>query len=267
MLIFLIVEGLCGAYVLTDGDTDITEDDLHRGQDPRYLYPISQDHQSGRQGFGLWVKLISADLISNVLQYHPCCLSWLSHLLKRYKTSASSARGIFFLGGMLAVLVGPGQVAQLIGGDGMGLFMTMQGFQAMSALKGVTQAIGQKGSGWPRGCSSGDLWSQQDARPELTQNYPDGGGISSNNPMTSAYDPEAIREMVRGGSGSEVQETSLQSFPTTYGETGAGSGKYGIDISDMSKGDASLALDKQVWIKSYWRGFRIQQVVAHPHDR
>ena len=36
-------------YVLTDGDTDITEDDLHRGQDPDISLSDFRDHQSGRQ--------------------------------------------------------------------------------------------------------------------------------------------------------------------------------------------------------------------------
>ena len=34
-------------YVLTDGDTDITEDDLHRGQDPDISLPDFRYHKSG----------------------------------------------------------------------------------------------------------------------------------------------------------------------------------------------------------------------------
>ncbi|MCG4877847.1 hypothetical protein L0N00_15570, partial [Eggerthella lenta] len=62
----------------------------------------------------------------------------------------------------------------------MGLFMTMQGFQAMSALKGVTQAIGQKGIGMATGAAAlGTYGAGRMLGLNSLGNYPDGGGIGS----------------------------------------------------------------------------------------
>ncbi|MCC2855843.1 hypothetical protein LK523_20835, partial [[Clostridium] innocuum] len=88
-------------------------------------------------------------------------------------------------------------------------------------------------------------------------NYPDGGGIGSNNPMTGAYDPGSNPGNGPGsGSGSGgAGNIPPRAFSEPHTEKQARAArKYGIDISDMSKGDASLALDKAGMDKSYWRG-------------
>ena len=84
-------------------------------------------------------------------------------------------------------------------------------------------------------------------------NYPDGGGIGSNNPMTGAYDPENGPGNGSGSRGAGNIPPRAFSEPHTEKQAQAAR-KYGIDISDMSKGDASLALDKAGMDKSYWRG-------------
>ena len=155
MLIFLIVEGVCGAYMFLLMAIQISQRMISIAVKILVSpYPISGIINPDDRSFGLWVKLISADLISNVLQYIILLLVMAITSSKAVQNFGIVGQGIFFLGGMLAVLIGPGQVAQLIGGDGMGLFMTMQGFQAMSALKGVTQAIGHKGIGLAGGAAA-----------------------------------------------------------------------------------------------------------------
>lgn len=255
MLIFLIVEGVCGAYMFLLMAIQISQRMISIAVKILISpYPISGIINPDDRSFGLWVKLISADLISNVLQYIILLLVLAVTSSKTVQNFGIVGQGIFFLGGMLAVLVGPGQVAQLIGGDGMGLFMTMQGFQAMSALKGVTQAIGQKGIGMATGAAAlGTYGAGRMLGLNSLGNYPDGGGIGSNNPMTGAYDPGNGPGNGSGSGGAGNIPPRAFSEPHTEKQAQAAR-KYGIDISDMSKGDASLALDKAGMDKSYWRG-------------
>ncbi|MCR0262504.1 hypothetical protein MKC73_01140 [[Clostridium] innocuum] len=260
MLIFLIVEGVCGAYMFLLMAIQISQRMISIAVKILISpYPISGIINPDDRSFGLWVKLISADLISNVLQYIILLLVMAITSSKMVQGFGIVGQGIFFLGGMLAVLVGPGQVAQLIGGDGMGLFMTMQGFQAMSALKGVTQAIGQKGIGMATGAAAlgtygaGRMMGLQSLGNFPAQGLPGSGG----RPASGYYDPSSdpTNGTGPGGTGSggagNIPPRAF-SEPHTEKQTRAAR-KYGIDISDMSKGDASLALEKAGMDKSYWR--------------
>ena len=205
MLIFLIVEGVCGAYMFLLMAIQISQRMISIGVKILISpYPVSGIVNPDDRSFGLWVKLISADLISNVLQYIILLLVMAVTSSKAVQNFGIVGQGIFFLGGMLAVLIGPGQVAQIIGGDGMGLFMTMQGFQAMSALKGVTQAIGHKGMSMAGGAAAlGTYGAGRMFGLNSLGNYPGGNGPGSSNPTPGAYDPSSdpSRNPNGGGSG------------------------------------------------------------------
>ena len=116
MLIFLIVEGVCGAYMFLLMAIQISQRMISIAVKILVSpYPISGIINPDDRSFGLWVKLISADLISNVLQYIILLLVMAITSSKAVQNFGIVGQGIFFLGGMLAVLIGPGQVAQLIG--------------------------------------------------------------------------------------------------------------------------------------------------------
>ena len=254
MLIFLIVEGVCGAYMFLLMAIQISQRMISIAVKILVSpYPISGIINPDDRSFGLWVKLISADLISNVLQYIILLLVMAITSSKAVQNFGIVGQGIFFLGGMLAVLIGPGQVAQLIGGDGMGLFMTMQGFQAMSALKGVTQAIGHKGIGLAGGAAAlGTYGAGRMVGLNSLGNYSGRGGPGPSNPMSGIYDPGSGPGGGPGSGGAGNIPPKAFSEPHTEKQARAAK-KYGVDISDMSKGDASLALEKAGMDKSYWK--------------
>ena len=247
MLIFLIVEGVCGAYMFLLMAIQISQRMISIGVKILISpYPVSGIVNPDDRSFGLWVKLISADLISNVLQYIILVLVMAVTSSKAVQNFGIVGQGIFFLGGMLAVLIGPGQVAQIIGGDGMGLFMTMQGFQAMSALKGVTQAIGHKGMSMAGGAAAlGTYGAGRMFGLNSLGNYPGGNGPGSSNPTPGAYDPSSDPSRNPNGGGS--------------GPGGAGNiPPLCINIGGMSKGEASLALDKAGAGENFWSNWNKQ---------
>lgn len=264
MLIFLIVEGVCGAYMFLLMAIQISQRMISIGVKILISpYPISGIVNPDDRSFGLWVKLISADLISNVLQYIILLLVMAVTSSKAVQNFGIVGQGIFFLGGMLAVLIGPGQVAQIIGGDGMGLFMTMQGFQAMSALKGVTQAIGHKGMSMAGGAAAlGTYGAGRVLGLNSLGNFPGGNGPGSNNPTPGAYDPSSdpSRNPNGGGSGPggarSIPPKAFNEGPTEKQAKTAAA--LGINIGGMSKGEASLALDKAGAGESFWSNWNKQ---------
>ena len=264
MLIFLIVEGVCGAYMFLLMAIQISQRMISIGVKILISpYPVSGIVNPDDRSFGLWVKLISADLISNVLQYIILLLVMAVTSSKAVQNFGIVGQGIFFLGGMLAVLIGPGQVAQIIGGDGMGLFMTMQGFQAMSALKGVTQAIGHKGMSMAGGAAAlGTYGAGRMFGLNSLGNYPGGNGPGSSNPTPGAYDPSSdpSRNPNGGGSGpggaGNIPPKAFNEGPTEKQAKTAAA--LGINIGGMSKGEASLALDKAGAGESFWSNWNKQ---------
>lgn len=264
MLIFLIVEGVCGAYMFLLMAIQISQRMISIGVKILISpYPISGIVNPDDRSFGLWVKLISADLISNVLQYVILLLVMAITSSKAAQNFGIVGQGIFFLGGMLAVLIGPGQVAQIIGGDGMGLFMTMQGFQAMSALKGVTQAIGHKGMSMAGGAAAlGTYGAGRMLGLNSLGNFPGENGPGSSNPTPGKYDPssEPSHNPNSGGSGpggaANIPPKAFQEGPTEKQAKTAAA--LGINIGGMSKGEASLALDKAGAGESFWSDWNKQ---------
>ena len=264
MLIFLIVEGVCGAYMFLLMAIQISQRMISIGVKILISpYPVSGIVNPDDRSFGLWVKLISADLISNVLQYIILLLVMAVTSSKAVQNFGIVGQGIFFLGGMLAVLIGPGQVAQIIGGDGMGLFMTMQGFQAMSALKGVTQAIGHKGMSMAGGAAAlGTYGAGRMFGLNSLGNYPGGNGPGSSNPTPGAYDPSSdpSRNPNGGGSGpggaGNIPPKAFNEGPTEKQAKTAAA--LGINIGGMSKGEASLALDKAGAGENFWSNWNKQ---------
>lgn len=264
MLIFLIVEGVCGAYMFLLMAIQISQRMISIGVKILISpYPISGIVNPDDRSFGLWVKLLSADLISNILQYVILLLVMAITSSKAVQNFGIVGQGIFFLGGMLAVLIGPGQVAQIIGGDGMGLFMTMQGFQAMSALKGVTQAIGHKGMSMASGAAAlGTYGAGRMLGLNSLGNFPGGHGIGSSNPTPGKYDPSSDQSLNPNGGGSgaggagKIPPKAFSEGPTEKQQKTAAA--LGVSIGGMSKGEASIALDKAGAGESYWNNWNKQ---------
>ena len=253
MLIFLIVEGVCGAYMFLLMAIQISQRMISIGVKILISpYPISGIVNPDDRSFGLWAKLISADLISNVLQYIILLLVMAVTSSKAVQNFGIVGQGIFFLGGMLAVLIGPGQVAQIIGGDGMGLFMTMQGFQAMSALKGLTQAAGQKGIGMLGGAAAlGTYGAGRAAGLNSFGNFPGNdnsasGGTGGIGPNGGSPSPNSS-----GPDGAGPVNPKAFSEPPTSKQTGLAK-HYGMNTDGMSKGEVSLALQQAGAGKSTW---------------
>ncbi|MFQ8845862.1 MAG: hypothetical protein ACLR84_00200 [Clostridia bacterium] len=118
----------------------------------------------------------------------------------------------------------------------MGLFMTMQGFQAMSALKGVTQAIGHKGIGLAGGAAAlGTYGAGRMVGLNSLGNYSGRGGPGPSNPMSGIYDPGSGPGGGPGSGGAGNIPPKAFSEPHTEKQARAAK-KYGVDISDMSKG-------------------------------
>jgi len=123
----------------------------------------------------------------------------------------------------------------------------------MSALKGVTQAIGHKGIGLAGGAAAlGTYGAGRMVGLNSLGNYSGRGGPDPSNPMSGIYDPGSGPGGGPGSGGAGNIPPKAFSEPHTEKQARAAK-KYGVDISDMSKGDASLALEKAGMDKSYWK--------------
>lgn len=254
MLIFLIVEGVVGMYLFLLMAIQISQRIISIGVKVLISpYPISGIINPDDNSFGLWIRLMIADLISNVVQYIILLFVMALTSSEAVQNFGIVGQGIFFLGGMLAVLIGPGQVAQIIGGDGMGLFQTMQGFQAMGALAGITRAIGSTGAGIVGGAAAlGTYGAGRMLGLNSLGNGNMGDGGSENGISSTGGGPYGS-----GGSGGSKIPPKAFSEPVTNKQVKAGE-KFGMDLSGMSKGQASLELEKAGLDSSYWHDFNKQ---------
>lgn len=261
-LIILIVEAVCGAYLFILMAMQISQRIVSIGikilMSP---IPISGIINPDDRSFGLWIKLLSADLISNFLQYLILLFVMMLTSSKAVQNFGILGQTIFFLGGLLAVLVGPGQVAQLIGGDGMGLFQTMQGFQAISTLKGLTKAGGSAAAGLIGGGAALGIYGAGRASGlhslgNGAKGSPVGGPGAGPGMNYGSDNPDGGGGMGPSGNGQGGNTGSIPpkafSEPATEKQIKTAQEKYGLDVSNMSKGEASLALDKEGFGKSYW---------------
>lgn len=254
MLIFLIVEGVVGMYMFLLMAIQIAQRMISIGVKILISpYPISGIVNPDDRSFGLWIRLLIADLLSNVIQYIILLFVMVITSSTAVQNFGIVGQGIFFLGGMLAVLVGPGQVSQIIGGDGMGLFQTMQGFQTMAALGGITKTIGHGATGILGGAAALGTYGAGRMLGLNSLGYGNMNNPGNGRGMTGG--PEGIGPMGGGpgGPGGGNIPPAAFSEPSTDRQRKAGE-KYGMDLSGMSKGQASLALENAGFKRSYWSG-------------
>lgn len=269
MLIFLIIEAICTCYMFFLMAIQISQRIYSIGV--KILIsplPISSLVKQDDHTFGLWVKLLAADLISNALQYFILLFVMMISSSQEVQQFGIVGQGIFFIGGLLCVLIGPGQIAQLIGGDGMGLFQTMQGFQTMSALKGMTQAAGRTIAGAAGlGASLGIYGAGRALGMNSLGNFPSGGDSggganpsASQGPGGGGANPFASkgRNPLNGntGKGPSIPPRAF-SEPSTEAQRAAAK-SFGFNAEHMSKGQASLELEKRGMDRSYWSNHKGQ---------
>ena len=259
MLIFLIVEGICGAYLFFLTAMQIAQRDISIAIKILISpYPISGIVNPDDRSFSLWVKLLIADLMSNFIQYLILLFVFMITSSTAVQQFGIVGQGIFFLGGMLAVLVGPGQIAQIIGGDGMGLFQTMQGIQAMSALKGITMSAGRVISSATGGAVAlGTYGAGRALGLESLGNFPNDSDSSGAN--FGGGDPWGVGASGQpndgtGGGGSSIPPEAFNE-PSTEKQRYAAN-QMGFDVSNMSKGQASLQLERAGKDPSYWSKYK-----------
>lgn len=248
ILIFLLVEGICAMYMFLLMAIQISQRMFSIGVKILISpYAISGIVNPDDRSFGLWGKLLLADLISNVLQFIILLLVLALTSSKTAQNFGIVGQGIFFLGGMLAVLVGPGQVAQIIGGDGMGLFMTMQGFQAMSALKGITSGVGHFAANAITGAAAlGTYGAGRMMGMNSLGNFPN--GITPDNPMH----PLNSGPFNNSSGAFSDAPTRKQLYLADKLDV---AGKFGVDPSQLSKGQLSQMLEAAGADESYWAGY------------
>lgn len=268
MLIFLIVEGVCGAYLFVLMAIQMSQRMISIGVKILISpYPISGIVNPDDRSFSLWGKLLIADLMSNFIQYLILLLVMMITSSTAIQKLGIVGQGIFFLGGMLAVLIGPGQVAQLIGGDGMGLFQTMQGFQAMATMKGITQGVGRAIGGAIGGAAAlGTYGAGRAMGMKSLGNFeadsgdaPSGGGPSGEGggPSGGGSDPWGVNANNQSNDGTNASNgipPAAFSEPPTERQQNLAE-RLGVDIGGMSKGQASLALERGGASESFWSGY------------
>lgn len=260
MLIFLIVEAICAAYLFVMMAIQISQRIFNIGLKILISpYPISGLVNPEDRSFSLWARLLAADLLSNVIQYLLLLFVLAITSMPAVQNMGLVAQGIFFLGGMLAVIVGPNSIAQIIGGDGMGTFQTMQAIQTISTMKGMTTgaiagagafagaaiATGAYGAGRALGGRSLGQGLGAAAAAAATA-----AGRWGSNPFTSGGGSGPGSGSGGGGSSSAAYEEP------TEGQRKAAE-KRGIDINGMNRGQASQALQDAGMSRSYWDGMDV----------
>lgn len=249
LLIFLLIESVCAAYLFFMIGIQIVQRIFSIGM--KILIspiPISGLVNPEDQSFGIWAKLIAGDMITNFFQFMMIKFVLMVASSESVIAMGPTVQPILFLGGMLCVLVGPGAIAQIIGGDGMGVNNTMQAMNTMRTMAhtgktalsyaggglALAGAAGIYSSGRALGgksLSGGDV-DIPAASGESSAIY---GGYDSFNGASAGGLPKAFSEEP-----TEKQEATAE--------------KIGLDISGMSKGEASIALEKAGMERSYWHG-------------
>lgn len=151
LLFIVLIESICACFMFVMMGIQVAQRIYSIGFKILMApYPISGLVNAEDKSFSTWVRLLSADILSNVLQYLLLLFVLMLSSSKLVTDMGMISQIIFFFGGILAVLVGPNSVAQIIGGDGMGVFQTLQGIQTIGTManltKGVLGAVGRIGS-------------------------------------------------------------------------------------------------------------------------
>ncbi len=249
LLIFLLIESLCAAYLFFMIGIQIVQRIFSIGM--KILIspiPISGLVNPEDQSFGIWAKLLAGDMITNFFQF-----MMMKFVLMVSSSTSVIAMGptiqpILFLGGMLCVLVGPGAIAQIIGGDGMGVNNTMQAMNTMRSMAHTGKtALSFAGGGLAFASAAGIYGSGRIL-----------GGKSLSGGDVDTPTDSGVSSAIHGGYDS-FNGTSAGGLPKALSEEPAGkqeavAEKLGLDNSGMNKGEASIALEKAGIDRSYWHG-------------
>lgn len=247
MILFLFVEAACAAYLYFMIGIQISQRIFSIGMKILISFvPISGLVNPEDQSFGIWLKLMAGDLITNFCQFMMMKFVLMIASSSPVIAMGPSVQPFLFLGGMLCVLVGPGAIAQIIGGDGMGVNNTLQAMQSVrsmahmgrTALSYATGGIAFAGAAGVYGLGrtvGGESLSGGNEHFSYGRGMPQGNGNGGIPGMNSNIPPKAFQE------------------PPTEKQYSAALSR-GIDISGMSKGEASLALESAGLDKSYWSG-------------
>ena len=249
MIIFLLIESLCAAYLFFMIGIQIVQRIFSIGMKVLIsFYPISGLVNPDDQSFGIWSRLMAGDLITNFCQYMMLKFVLMVASSSSVISMGGTVQPFLFLGGMLCVLIGPGAIAQIIGGDGMGVNNTLQAMQSMRSMTHMGKTALSYAAGGMAMAGAAGVY---------------GVGRSLGGKSLSGGDASAPN-VVRGGHGG----ATIPGNPSAQGQQGQGSSFYdeptekqekaakkqNIDISGMNRGEASLALEKSGMDKSYWHG-------------
>lgn len=245
LLIFLLIESACAAYLFFMIGIQIVQRIFSIGM--KILIspiPISGLVNPEDQSFGIWAKLLAGDMITNFFQF-----MMMKFVLMVASSASVIAMGptiqpLLFLGGMLCVLVGPGAIAQIIGGDGMGVNNTMQAMNTMRSMAHTGKtALSFAGGGLAFASAAGIYGSGR----ALGGKSLSGGDVD----MSTAGGSSAIHGGFDSFSGASAGGLPKAFSEEPTGKQEATAEKLGLDISGMSKGEA---LEKAGMERSYWHG-------------
>lgn len=218
-------------------------------------YPISGLIDPEDQSFGTWIKLVIADLMGNFIQILAVYL-----VLKICSTSVIKAlpaltQSFILIGGLVMIIAAPTGIAQLMGSDigaGNSLYqmMSLRGLTAGLSASGKAAVGSIIGAGATAGAAA--IYGAGRAM----------GGQSMLNPLNpmsvgaaSTFSQGGLgrgsgKANIFSGQGSIIPSKAF-SEPSTYSQQKAAA-FHGFDASNMSKGDASLALEAAGMDKSYF---------------
>lgn len=204
-------------------------------------YPISGLVNESDQSFSNWQRLLMADVMANFLQYLLLVFVMTVCMSDFISGMGFVVQSFFLIGGFLCCLTAPAGIAQIIGGD-IGIAQTMQGMHTTMAAGGMISA------GLTTAGAAGIYGMGRMA-----------GGKSLLNPMSplgGMLTGAGSGIGGAGGLGGYSTSISPQAFsePPTDKQIYAAK-KYGFDASPMSKGEASLALERVGAERSYWSGY------------
>lgn len=249
LLFIVLIESICACFMFVMMGIQVAQRIYSIGFKILMApYPISGLVNAEDKSFSTWVRLLAADILSNVLQYLLLLFVLMLTSSKLVTDMGMISQIIFFFGGILAVLVGPNSVAQIIGGDGMGVFQTLQGIQTISTManltKGALGTIGRIGS-FAAGAGvygTGRLLGQDSlGNPPNKPNENEAGGSDNpNNPSGNS-----------GGGAMKKSDPAYHKQPT--GKQLEAAKWVGIEgAENMSRGQLSEALEATGKMGNSW---------------
>lgn len=182
--------------------------------------------------FSTWIKLVVADLLTTWFQLAliMLVLTGVSLVDLGGDLTGLIAKVVFFIGGLMAVMVAPSGIAQLLGGDvGMGtalqqlqnLAIVSTGFKAAGAISGVAAATGAYAGARALGANS--LLKNASFLQNVTgQNNINGGSGGIPSGVTGVSSSGGVGSMNDNASG-----TSSNNFSAPYSQASSGNGYSG----------------------------------------